>query len=207
VVANRPTTTFGSRCPRSGTFRLFPWDAVHDDFSTTPAPLVERLDIEGLEGRECHFKTMASKCVAFSQSRTLWIGHLAHGLHLLLAASLSCLGLFALAISFNISSIRTAPLFHFALSLGVRLFVGIYRFSHSSPSSLLGANNRVHQQSTHSFGNVVFFFSSSFSSFGVSFAYIFVARPLATSLHTSTSISVIFLRLFPGTVHYHRTRS
>jgi len=53
---------------------------------------------------------------------SLWIGHLAHGLDLLLAASLSCLGPFARAFSFYISSIRTALLFLFALSLGVRPF-------------------------------------------------------------------------------------
>jgi len=39
------------------------------------------------------------------------------------------------------SGIRTALLFHFALSLGAHPFVGIYQFSHSSPSSLLGANH------------------------------------------------------------------
>jgi len=141
VVANRTSTTFGSQRTRSVTFRVSPWDAVHDDFSATLAFLVERLDIEGLEGRACHFKTTASKSVALSKSRTPWIGYLAHGLHLLLAASLSCSGPFSRPNSFNISSIRIALLFHFVLFLGARPFVGIYQFSRSSPSSLLGANH------------------------------------------------------------------
>ena len=53
----------------------------------------------------------------------LEIEHSAHGLHLLLAASLSCSGTIARLNSFNISSIRAALLFHFALSLGARPFV------------------------------------------------------------------------------------
>jgi len=85
-------------------FGFLPWDAVHaDDFSTTLTTLVECLGIERLGGRECLFKTTASKSVALSESRAPWnwtLGssesyYCSHRLHLLLATSLSCSGPFA----------------------------------------------------------------------------------------------------------------